>query len=636
MSTDSLDDCGLRFLLAMKHYNYLIRCLPIVQRAQFQKQGVSTNNLVWAFHSESEEELLNLIPSYAKGQPKWSILKELGVGWWLTSNTVLKRCIEKVAKAAFQLNQDPLDAALYYLAMRKKNLVWGLFRNKRDDRMTAFFANNFADNRWRKAALKNAFALLGKQRFDHAAAFFLLAGALRDAIDVCLNKLNDLQLAMIIARLYEDDVTSPNLKRLLYEEILGCDRDGGNQDTYRAHPDPFLRSMALWILKDHSGSLNTLLLTNVGSMHPQYNDESDKPEGTTANPNVFNFYVYLRTHPLLIRQYIASTAQQDKRKGHSVVISGFSYGTESAKSQPDKQLMLEDSITPLERQLYFTTAHAHFKAGCPALALEVLSKLPNKVIETSCTDSPSLLSSPTKTRTKDMQIDTGILSWGDTTAAAASSESQGKIEQSGSFDWSQPVIGDTKDELVLNWDNEVEEEEDSPPMSMKLDLKEQQQQPKKEAEEVNKAMGQLDIMAQQLKFVACLKILMEELSTLATGFEVDGGQLRYQLYVWLEREVDALRQLCSYSVSPDMDAAGNPTEFEGGGMMDEVPPVRAGEQPTLHEILVAEKLDFEAKVQRAVKRKKWLKGNEIDKINKKEITIFFEHKILIFQPMRHC
>lgn len=59
--------------------------------------------------------------------------------------------------------------------------------------------------------------------------------------------------------------------------------------------------------------------------------------------------------------------------------------------------------------------------------------------------------------------------------------------------------------------------------------------------------GVLDIMAQQLKFVACLKIVMEELSTLATGFEVDGGQLRYQLYVWLEREVDALRQLCNYS-----------------------------------------------------------------------------------------
>ena len=39
--------------------------------------------------------------------------------------------------------------------------------------------------------------------------------------------------------------------------------------------------------------------------------------------------------------------------------------------------------------------------------------------------------------------------------------------------------------------------------------------------------GALDIMAQQLKFIACLKIMMEELSTLATGFEVDGGLLRY-------------------------------------------------------------------------------------------------------------
>ena len=97
--------------------------------------------------------------------------------------------------------------------------------------------------------------------------------------------------------------------------------------------------------------------------------------------------MYLRTHPLLIRQYIASTAQ-DKRKGHSVVISGFSYGVET-KGQPDKQLTLEDSITPLERQLYFTTAHAHFKAGCPALALEVLSKLPNKVMDTNCDDTPS-------------------------------------------------------------------------------------------------------------------------------------------------------------------------------------------------------------------------------------------------------
>lgn len=51
--------------------------------------------------------------------------------------------------------------------------------------------------------------------------------------------------------------------------------------------------------------------------------------------------------------------------------------------------MLEDSITPLERQLYFKTAHAHFKAGCPALALEVLSKLPSKIMDPSTEQSNS-------------------------------------------------------------------------------------------------------------------------------------------------------------------------------------------------------------------------------------------------------
>lgn len=50
--------------------------------------------------------------------------------------------------------------------------------------MTQFFKNNFTEDRWRKAALKNAFSLLGKQRFEQSAAFFLLAGSLKDAIEV--------------------------------------------------------------------------------------------------------------------------------------------------------------------------------------------------------------------------------------------------------------------------------------------------------------------------------------------------------------------------------------------------------------------------------------------------------------------
>ncbi|XP_045469484.1 dmX-like protein 2 isoform X5 [Harmonia axyridis] len=581
---DSLDDCGLRFLLAMKHYGYLLRCLPLAQRAQFQKQGVGTNNLAWAFHSESQEELLNLIPSYAKAEPTWPTLRELGVAWWIRNMSLLKQCVQVLAKASFQAKQDPMDAALYYLAMNKKSLLWGLYRSKHDERMTNFFSNNFSEERWRRAALKNAYALLGKQRFDHAAAFFLLAGNLKDAVEICINRLNDIQLAIIIIRLYEGDDNM--LKKLLYTEILGCDEDGNNQDICKAHPDPFLRSMALWTLKDHQAALSTLLIGNAGTQHKYHDDETKEPRET--NPNVFNFYIYLRTHPLLIRQHVASRGQR------KVWLHG------------GKQVVVEESITPLERQLYFTTAHGHFRAGCPALALEVLSKLPLVVADPKNTPA----STPKEIKTIP-EIDTGILSWD-----GVKLESN---QESCAVDWGAPVtgFGVKTDDFELKWsDDEDDKDSDGSDgmISMNIDGSKKETTSEIEPDNVDKEDGyqQIDIMAQQLKFVACLKILMEELSTLATGFEVDGtqfflpsgitgGQLRYQLYIWLEKEVEALRQLCNYS----------PTEISELADLEQEPePGEVNPRPTLHEILIQEKLDFEAKVQRAVKRRMWLRANE--------------------------
>lgn len=80
-----------------------------------------------------------------------------------------------------------------------------------------------------------------------------------------------------------------------------------------------------------------------------------------------------------------------------------------------------------------------------------------------------------------------------------------------------------------------------------------------------------------------------------------GGQLRYQLYVWLEKEVDALRELCNYTTSDTID----PTDIEP---IQELDNSDTKDTPTLHEILVQEKLDFENKVRRAAKRKRWLRG----------------------------
>ena len=238
-----------------------------------------------------------MIPSVNKGTPSWKELKELGVGWWVRNNGALKKLMEKVAKAAFQKNQDPLDAAVFYLAMKKKSLVWGLYRSVKDERMTTFFKNNFTEERWRKAALKNAFALLGKQRFLHAAAFFLLSGSLKDAIEICVDKLKDLQLAMVIARLYDGDInpTPESLKALLNLHVLGCNAEGKEYNSGKAHPDPFLRSIAKWINKDYSGSLNTLVCPNIGHLHPEFDQDEAlalRRKKLDADPSVFNFYIY--------------------------------------------------------------------------------------------------------------------------------------------------------------------------------------------------------------------------------------------------------------------------------------------------------------------------------------------------------
>lgn len=505
ISADSLDDCGLRFLLSMRQHIYLLRCLPLVQRKTLQKQGLGSHDLIWAFHSETQEELMQLIPSIQRGNPGWQELRELGVGWWIRNNAILRKLIEKLAKAAFKVNHDPLDSALYYLAMKKKSLIWGLFRSVHDRRMTEFFQNNFADEKWRKAALKNAYALLGKQRFEHSAAFFLLAGSVWDAVEVCLTKLNDLQLAMVIVRLYEGDIeaVSENLKRLLYTEILGCKTDGSDYDSNKAHPDPFLRSMAYWMLQDYNNSLTTLLEIDIGNLHPKYTNETTD---INVNPSVFNFYLYLRTQPLIVRRQFAQNLQeanlQTKAKEK---LYDISYGG--------------DAITPYERRLFFLTAHSHFRSGCPSLALEVLSRLPNRIVM----DDQRLLN---KSFEKSKSID-------------KSQEKEVK-KQVDTFDWGAPVSSlgtEETPDFKISTDSGSDDESDNG-LEMKLESKE-------DKSDNNKGI-KLDIMGQQLKFIACLKIIMEELSSLASGLNIDGDQLRIRLYEWLEKSVEALKKICNY------------------------------------------------------------------------------------------
>uniref|UniRef100_A0A8B9GIW0 Dmx like 2 n=1 Tax=Amazona collaria TaxID=241587 RepID=A0A8B9GIW0_9PSIT len=587
---DTLDECGLRYLLAMRLHTCLLTSLPPLYRVQLLHQGLSTCHFAWAFHSEAEEELISMIPAIQKGDPQWSELRAMGIGWWVRNINTLRRCIEKVAKASFQRNNDALDAALFYLAMKKKAVVWGLFRSQNDEKMTAFFSHNFSEDRWRKAALKNAFALLGKQRFEQSAAFFLLAGSLKDAIEVCLEKMEDIQLAMVIARLYESEFeTSITYTSILYEKILGCQKDGTGFSCTKLHSDPFLRSIAYWIMKDYTRALDTLL-----EQTPKDDDENPVIV-KSCNPVVFSFYNYLRTHPLLIRRYFSSP------EGTLATL-----GLKTEKSFVDK-------INLIERKLFFTTANAHFKVGCPVLALEVLSKIP-KVRKKSTVDtekeSPS---TPTQAGVSDSKAlmdgaGSGDIDWS-------------KPISTSFFDWSQPAVKFDDEPLTLDWGedkNESDEEEKDVGIMMKnskSDSKSGEDDERTSDTNIPQTPHgkicdagdtEVDVIAEQLKFRACLKILMTELRTLATGYEVDGGKLRFQLYNWLEKEIAAMHEICNHDTE-GKDYCKMYTKVNGDLLdhddMDK-PDIGSYER---HQI---ERRRLQAKREHAERRKWWLQKNQ--------------------------
>ncbi|XP_075431786.1 dmX-like protein 2 isoform X3 [Ascaphus truei] len=590
---DNLDECGLRCLLAMRLHTCLLTSLPPLYRLQLLHQGLSTCHFAWAFHSEAEEELINMIPAIQRGDPQWSELRAMGVGWWVRNINTLRRCIEKVAKAAFQRNNDPLDAALFYLAMKKKAVLWGLFRSQHDEKMTKFFSHNFTEDRWRKAALKNAFSLLGKQRFEQSAAFFLLAGSLKDAIEVCLEKMEDIQMAMVIARLYESEFdTSSTYESVLYEKVLGCQKDGTGFCCTRLHNDPFLRSIAYWIMKDYTKALDTLL-----EQTPKEEDENPVII-KSCNPVVFSFYNYLRTHPLLIRRHFSTPEA-----------TLATLGLKTEKNYVDE-------INLMERKLFFTTANAHFKVGCPVLALEVLSKIPKLTKKMPKEDQVSLGSvgqNSLQSISKPYHLEEGSESeW--LTPASTVSKLMNYEDPATDIDWSMPTLTIEDAPLQLDWeDGEGSDRDDEDGLVMKgLDLQQRNQNiqdtisESQSLESSKTDVSEVDVIAEQLKFRACLKVLMTELRTLATGHEIDGGKLRFQLYNWLEKEIAAMHKIFNHEAdSKDYTAAIH----ESSDMMDsqefaEKSDIGSYER---HQI---ERRRLQAKREHAEKRKWWLQKNQ--------------------------
>ena len=385
-------------------------------------------------------------------------------------------------------------------------------RNVGEERMTNFFKNDFTQHRWSTAALKNAFALLAKQRFEHAAAFFLLANKLWDAVEVCVSRLHDLQLALVIIRLFEGDRGS-TYNRFLKEHILGIQCK--SKADLVPHSDPFLRSIAYWLIQDYSQSLETLLVTPTNCVKDCDLDA------------VFNFYFFLRSHPLLLRRKYAD-GQGDTCKYISSVGS--------------------EKLTSFERRLLFHTASYYLQHGSPLIALDVLTKLPDEnlllgddLMSEGIEQTKSVVTDTKQERTiftpepKDTEDD---IDWGQPVAKQLIEDDidWGKpVSMQDDFDWSQPIS------FQVPRISDSESLDQSPAKSKEPTPSLQPMNTETLNSTGNISYSDILVFFRQLKFNTCLIILTKSLLALCS---CSTKTLTDTFQDWLHRELQELESIC--------------------------------------------------------------------------------------------
>ncbi|KAL4205536.1 hypothetical protein AMTRI_Chr01g115070 [Amborella trichopoda] len=205
--------------------------------------------MAWALQSDSQDDLCN---SLLSNEPCWQEMRNLGLGFWLTSGTSLRARMEKLARLQFLKRKDPKECALLYLALNRQQVLAGLFKISKDERdkpLVGFLSPNFQEEKNKSAALKNAYVLLGRHQLELAAAFFLLGGDLSSAIAVCTKNIGDEQLALVICELVEG-TNGPVQHELILNYLL---------PSAIEKEENWLASMLEWRLGKYSQSILRLL-----------------------------------------------------------------------------------------------------------------------------------------------------------------------------------------------------------------------------------------------------------------------------------------------------------------------------------------------------------------------------------------
>ncbi|KAJ3017210.1 regulator of (H+)-ATPase in vacuolar membrane [Thoreauomyces humboldtii] len=387
----SLDENGVRYVLFMRLFLFSQKSFP----SMMKPVSLTSRDFAWGFFSDSQDMLLDFANQSFNNKVMWADAKALGMGYWLRNPDTMRRTLETIARNQYMgkdETRNPVDCALFYLALKKKNVLLGLWKlaNSHPEQasMLKFLANDFEDERWKSAALKNAFALLGKQRYEYAVAFFLLADKLRDAVSVCLKQLKDPQLATILCRLYEGE-EGPILTETYLNHIL---------PTAISQGDRWMASMSFTILKQRDKALFALLNPLASLLPPaEDSDQSSIIEPSFSDPALLVFYHHLR------RSYRVMRVPQPRIPAD------------------------------VECEFVYLSAQAYERLGLPGLALDIIRKadvLIGQYLGEEGSSGVGELHAPPSDDVAGGNLD--MDSWGGSAAKSAA-------KPAGTMDWGAPV-----------------------------------------------------------------------------------------------------------------------------------------------------------------------------------------------------
>lgn len=306
----ALDENALRYLFSWK--------LHVLELERERSQSGATSNgdgelppvvpemgwreIAFAYHSETQQPLLEALHNYYGSKLDWPTVRKLGIPAWLhavraaqsegSDLASLEQIFESLAQTAFRsiYPPDPTRASLYFLALKKKATLLALWRvavgNKEQKTTSNFLKRDFSIEENRTAARKNAYALMGKRRFEYAAAFFLLANDPASAIRILAGQCQDLPLAIAVARVYCDD-GSPELLKFMEERVLPEARKAGD------------RWLLSWVheIMGHSPLAAQALIVDLDKL--KVDDEDRLPRSWQQDdPLTLRLYQHLRDKPV--------------------------------------------------------------------------------------------------------------------------------------------------------------------------------------------------------------------------------------------------------------------------------------------------------------------------------------------------